>query len=149
MSAWTVERGHIDVLVAALHFFEVPTKPDVGQMLWEENYRSVNYRYDENERTPTYAPPENTRALHPVAVLKAIDCYEYQSCEHPDWKGSQAHALCLALREAIYRRHPALAVPMPSRYGLDQTEPAYCHHPTYETAPWGFTSLAQAYEKDE
>jgi hypothetical protein len=31
--------------------------------------------------------------------LKAISCYEYQSCEHPGWRKSEAHAFCEALRD--------------------------------------------------
>jgi hypothetical protein len=38
------------------------------------------------------------RALSPVEVLKAIDCYEYQSCEHPEWDESEAKAFCDSLR---------------------------------------------------
>jgi hypothetical protein len=49
-------------------------------------------------------------------VLKAIDCYRYQSCEHPGWASSEAQQFCLALQ--------ALAIN---------------HLPGYDQAPWDIT----------
>lgn len=37
----------------------------------------------------------------PIEILKAIDCYEYQSCEHPEWEVSEAFAFCDALRRSL------------------------------------------------
>ncbi len=31
-------------------------------------------------------------------VLKALDCYGYQSSEHPGWNDSEAHRFCDVLR---------------------------------------------------
>src|SRR4051812_31664745 len=44
----------------------------VGQLLWAENYRSVNYRYDEHEQVPEYQYhwPRH-QSWSPVEVLKA------------------------------------------------------------------------------
>ena len=36
-------------------------------------------------------------------VLKATDCYEYQSCEHPEWPSSNAHDFIQALRKDAWR----------------------------------------------
>lgn len=41
-----------------------------------------------------------------VQIYKALQCYEYQSCEHPTWKKSEAFCMCEAAsayfaREAI------------------------------------------------
>ena len=53
---------------------------------------------------PEWAEPYRYSAIHPlpaVAVLKAIDCYEYQSCEHPEWEESEAFAFCDSLRRSL------------------------------------------------
>jgi len=86
----------------------------LGQMLLDTCLRSVFYRYpncetvtdlpgytpDLNERGPTY---KHNPHLHvtAVAALKAIQCYDYQSCEFPEWQESAAFAFCRALREAL------------------------------------------------
>ncbi len=39
----------------------------------------------------------------PVEIIKACDCYDYQSCETPDWKDTEAYAIMQMLRKrAIY-----------------------------------------------
>lgn len=49
-------------------------------------------------------------------TCSAIDCYAYQSCEHPEWEGSAAHAFCNRLRAALTGSLPG-----------------------YEQAPWEWT----------
>lgn len=101
----------------------------VGRMLWQENLNSIHYRYPDtveggNHPGPMdFSPTEveaytyshfGARRWSPVAVLKAIDCYEYQSCEHPEWETSEAKRFCDALRLHLIHRLPG-----------------------YEDAPWG------------
>jgi len=43
---------------------------------------------------------------HPVITLSLISCYEYQSCEHPEWRTSEARAICEALRKLAIRNLP-------------------------------------------
>lgn len=92
------------------------TAGQVGAMLLAENRRSVDHRYAEEEieepylyhRYPRNVSRAELRAQHeagtlprplaPVDILKMIECYEYQSCEHPEWETSEAHAFCQALR---------------------------------------------------
>jgi hypothetical protein len=69
-----------------------------GQMLWDENFRSVNYRYTEEKSAPAYSFKRNLQPIDPIVVLKQISCYEYQSCEHSDWESSEAKAFCSALQ---------------------------------------------------
>ena len=70
-------------------------------MLIDENAASVNYRYDENELfVYRYQRPRHT-TWSAVELLKTVDCYEYQSCEHPGWAQSQAHAFCESLRARL------------------------------------------------
>jgi hypothetical protein len=76
--------------------------------LWKENVKSVNHRYP-NDPAPidlfTIAPQKIDDMLHgwdfePVQVLKAISCLNYQSCEHPEWETSNAHAFLEGLKNA-------------------------------------------------
>lgn len=104
------------------------TADRVGAMLWSENARSVAYRYDEDydeipgpndfgvmalagyryEGQRLSASPLHAQ-VDPVAVLKACDGFEYQSCEHPDWESSEAHAFLDALRRKMIRALPGYA----------------------------------------
>lgn len=89
---------------------EMETVAAFASELWRENVRSVNYRYP-NDPAPvelfTITPHDIEDKLHawefdPVQVLKAIDCLEYQSCEHPEWEASSACSFLNRLRrEAI------------------------------------------------
>ena len=51
MSAWLVSNKHIDLLVSAALAFKLvgrASATDVGKMLYEENVKSLNYRYGED-----------------------------------------------------------------------------------------------------
>ncbi|WP_050514484.1 hypothetical protein [Streptomyces rimosus] len=78
----------------------------VGAMLWAENRRSVNHRYAEKEWEQPYVYRRLHMSFDPVAVLSALSCYEYQSCEHPEWEKSEAYRYCMALQGAAVRRLP-------------------------------------------
>lgn len=102
------------------------TADRVGAMLWSENARSVSYRYDDESYDTIPGPCDfdelalagyryeggrlSPSPLHPqvdpVAVLKACDGYEYQSCEHPGWESSEAHAFLDALRRRMIHALP-------------------------------------------
>lgn len=137
MSAWIVDKVHIDAMVQVAldsgtgmpfswyhenerHQLTINTKDTVGSMLWRENHMSVNARYDENTDTPAYRF-ERTQEFSPVQMLKAIDCYEYQSCEHDGWEASSAKAFCTELRAALINRLPG-----------------------YDDAPWGLSERGNA-----
>jgi len=93
----------------------------VGQMLWAANLKSINVRYPDTIDMPTNCPGPNdfegaetveaytfspTPRLSPVAILKAIDCYVYQSCEDPEFYASKAFSFCAALRGKMTRQLP-------------------------------------------
>ena len=93
--------------------------PDlIGSMLWQENVMSVVHRYPNSlndlpgpvdfdaEMVLTYTSERPARMLTATEALKAIDGYEYQSCEHPEWKDSQARAFCDALRRRLISTLP-------------------------------------------
>jgi hypothetical protein len=78
-------------------------------VLLAENRRSVNHRYAGDEYEEPYVFTEITGRLDPVAILKAISCYEYQSCEHPGWEASEARSFREALRRPVIRWLPGYA----------------------------------------
>jgi hypothetical protein len=77
-----------------------------GALLVAENRKSVNHRYDESEWEEPYEFTEYAGTFNPVAILKAINCYEYQACEHPEWKTSEARSFCEALTARMIHMLP-------------------------------------------
>jgi len=80
-----------------------------GEMLVKENLSSIHSRYPDTLTNPDntpgpcdqywlseYAFPRDAKRLTVVQALKAIRCYEYQSCEHPEWEESEAKRFCEA-----------------------------------------------------
>lgn len=114
MSAYMVEPHHIAYLVAAA--FDCPRQPDtpffagklpkrgnprvaLAKMLEAENAKSVEYRYPRNGKVALTRwkvdalQASNWNALlhfDPIQIVKAVHCYQYQACEHPDWQTSVA-----------------------------------------------------------
>lgn len=87
------------------------TADRVGAMLWSENVRSVCYRYDEPEDADGLPGRvgfsimdvaeyrfEYNGGWSAVEILSALGCYDYQSCEHPEWPSSEAYAFVHALQ---------------------------------------------------
>lgn len=82
---------------------------ELGELLWAENVASVRARYsdaDDARMVPldfyngyAYSRP----AYLPTAVegLSAIGCLEYQSCEHAEWRDSQAQRFLESLRDCL------------------------------------------------
>lgn len=106
------------------------TPSQLGQILVSENVMSVHHRYPDTNPDAgdlpgpcdafymaPYVYTDPRRDLTPGQVFKAIDCLDYQSCEHGGWRKSEAHAFLTALRHA------------------------YCNRVAdYEDAPWEFAS---------
>ena len=126
MSAFLVTRDHISYLISAalsrtlnpgygsgmawtegddlrtMGCTDYDEASRVAQMLWDENMASIHNRYPDTEKkcAPSYGPHRRDiqRPILAVQVLKAIDCYEYQSCEHGGWEQSDAHSFTSNLR---------------------------------------------------
>lgn len=129
MSAFIVEKSHINAMVQAglaagrkynssLRWYyngewkelDHETADEIGQMLLDENIKSVSHRYDDSPITDLpgridadYLLPFShsplSRVPTPVEALKITSCYEYQACEHSEWEASEAKAFCTALKE--------------------------------------------------
>ncbi len=78
---------------------------ELANILKAENIRSVCYRYPDD--TPEQyagqikiAPFQFTRgqAISPVQALKACTCYDYQTCETPDYKDTEAYRIIETIR---------------------------------------------------
>lgn len=136
MSAFMLSDNHINFMV---NFSRVAFAQDIAtyhSRTWEEpaklgalfhstNVRSLDYRYpQENSGDPeaiteafyryTSGPVEPVTVENIAKLLKALDCYEYQACEFPTWKESDAYALCQQIRNMAIRALPG-----------------------YDAAPWG------------
>jgi len=116
MSAFIVDDYHINVLVTygiyseAQYWlpkerrwvrFTAETAPAIAALLYSENVRSVNARYNERSRRTgfRYRFEPSARSLQPADVVKACDCLDYQSCETKNWKSTQAYLALQAIRE--------------------------------------------------
>lgn len=137
MSAWIVDRVHIDALVQALAEGEIVTDvhPDeIGRILWRENVKSIHYRYPDTARNDSHYPGPHdfvqawaddytytrpAEALSKDSLLKQAHCYNYQSCEDPDFERSVAYGWIVTLQESLQRA------------GVTSATVAY------QTAPWG------------
>ena len=104
----------------------------LGDLLVRENLSSIHSRYPDTvtdlENTPgpiaqywlrEYVYRHPARKPNVIEALKLIDCYEYQSCEHPEWPGSQAKKICDRLRCLLVSALPG-----------------------YEKASWGWDEVA-------
>ena len=131
MSAYVVNKRHIDALVTAAvesapigAYFgrervDYSNADAVGAALWRANVESVAFRYPNDAEGEWPGPVGLTRAevdaytfepllvpLSPVELLVALRGYEYQSCERPDWRDSDAYTFCRGLESLMLRRLP-------------------------------------------
>lgn len=143
MSAFVVDRRHIDLIVSVIKELPADAEADesevdllrssisrklserepeissrmgilgaVGEILIRQNVASVLYRYDNDESMV----PDYTRSLYEyqplpfrptcAEVLKALDCYDYQACETPDWEQTTAHWITSTLRDYLIKILP-------------------------------------------
>uniref|UniRef100_A0A9E8CTA4 Uncharacterized protein n=1 Tax=Bosea sp. NBC_00436 TaxID=2969620 RepID=A0A9E8CTA4_9HYPH len=55
------------------------------------------------------------------AAAQAISCYDYQACEHPEYRDSHARAFVESLRDALLSRLPGIG---DERWGINSSEQA-------------------------
>ena len=120
MSAFQVSPAHLASILASWASLGVrapsmlgfdPTNADTWAPTFDRlataNAVSVGDRYRE-ECAPVAAPARLITAapLPPIAACKAIDCLIYQSCETPDWDGSEVARALAAVKAALVTRMP-------------------------------------------
>lgn len=115
MSAYIVEDSVIDALVtyARKHVNRLKyildkdlSGDELGQILVNENYRSVNHRYRERSEAERYSFREYTGPLHAIQVIKACNCLDYQSCENNDYRQTQAATIINEIRKTACTKLP-------------------------------------------
>ena len=102
---WDVnyDTGHYAHMSIRVADYDVGAR--VGQMLWDENHASVCHRYKEGDlpgpADQDFRYADQHPGVHftfdPPQIIKACDCFEYQSCEHPGWQASEACAFIRSL----------------------------------------------------
>lgn len=75
---------------------------NLGQTLVNENYRSVNARYNETDTPFEYAYTYTPEPL--MQVLSSVDCLNYQSCETDDWNQTKAYEILDHIKDSILRK---------------------------------------------
>jgi len=127
MSAFIVTKQHIDAIVGTIYQRSCTSFKDllvqyngsldmIGQVLWDENFRSVNCRYNESDEAEKYTFSYKSVSL--IQAIKAIDCLNYQSCESVDYEKSKSKEIQSILLQVLFN------------------ELKY-QHPDYESALWG------------
>ena len=123
MSAYVVSNKHICALLAAtehykFHYnetlryayngqtYDLKDKRRAGQVLLDQNFKSVNYRYDENSAGVfRYSPSPKIPVTH---VLNLCLGYEYQACENPEWDTSEAYRIIQAIKDHCIQFLPGI-----------------------------------------
>lgn len=133
MSAFVLRQNHINTLVtwASVQGIEIDGCKVKGHEqgfatnLHRQNVRSVNFRYGDNEPFDRirFEPVAVTYRNPLVQVVKAAQCYIYQTCETDDWESRIAIRLVMAIRD--------LALAM---LGWDVKH--IYDHPDYSMADW-------------
>lgn len=153
MSAWIVSKNHIDYLVTAMaQYGTLDTNAHyAGQKLWKENVKSVAYRYPNDApaerpgpvlkhgvQPSTYKHTPYKEPIEPIAVLKQIACYEYQSCEHDGWKTSWAYLVMRDLEARVLSSLPEeLQTLIHSGHFNADLHPMVYSTQEFDDAPWG------------
>jgi hypothetical protein len=119
------------------------TADSLGRMLWDENVRSVRYRYPDDQPHELPGPADaqwlaeytastadlrlaiRTGRIRLADIVETVACYRYQSCEHPEWRNSVAAAFSDELEAEALRIYA----------GREEQQ-------TGREARWGFTRAA-------
>ena len=110
MSAFIVNKKHIDYIMTAWqnsqnqyynnsdknYYTNLQAEQD-GQMLWAENFLSVNFRYKESDHSPAYKFERINEKINYLQALKFVHCLDYQACETDDYNESKAYKLLLKM----------------------------------------------------
>lgn len=75
---------------------------NIGQSLLNQNYASVNYRYNENAEMPIFDYTDVD--IDEGVVYGCIKEYDYQACETDDYFESDLHASLIRLQEKLLER---------------------------------------------
>lgn len=120
MSAYIVNNETIHAIVKGFRIYGVEYKAEgyerpiqviiesqklndgIGQSLMEQNYKSVNYRYNKNTKAPKYHFEDVE--VNEGILLGCINCYNYQACETNDYFESDLYYSLNRLKNAMLKR---------------------------------------------
>jgi hypothetical protein len=77
---------------------------ELVDILYAENVKSVNYRYKGDDPITGCVYDPTSPILAPVAVIKAVQSLDSQSCEHPGWETSDAKEILRTIKSEAIRR---------------------------------------------
>jgi hypothetical protein len=118
MSAYLVTDKHISTMLAVQmetydnkYYFNGEWKPlndwqRVGQILIDENYRSLAARYNESSNPHRYEHTHFFKKPTQAQIFKACDDYVYQACEAGDFCETESYAIVQAIRAKAWRSLP-------------------------------------------
>jgi len=102
MSAYIVEQQTIGFIVQSAIGYGLIKRGEAiktANMLWKENKKSIEYRYSHSDDLKEYSKIGRFRAFGhlgtfkefvPLQVINSCNNLDYQSCEHPTWRDSDA-----------------------------------------------------------
>ena len=120
MSAYIVDNKTISAIAKAFVDYQVTFNADgyirpiqiivnlnelrqgIGQSLLNQNYASVNYRYNEDTEVPKFEYEDVE--IDEGIVYGCIRCYEYQACETQGYYYSWLHTSLAELEREILER---------------------------------------------
>lgn len=105
MSTFVVSENHIQSIVGFASKYQEFSCQELDRlcnMLMIENIKSYGYRYSDEEVSDILAFYQGegamrfdskyafSRLVKPLEAYKAVECYQYQACEHTAWEKSEA-----------------------------------------------------------
>lgn len=110
MSAFVVADKDIQMIVGYAARMKTGNWPfkscedldSICSLLLNENIKSVNYRYREEEEEQTLKYDSKwsySKLISHASAVKAVRYYQYQACEHPEWESSEAKRLTDEIKE--------------------------------------------------
>ena len=136
MSAFVVPYAHITVLAVFIKqrgIRPAMTVQEIGEKLYSENVKSIRYRYpDDDEDYGKFAIDERAAFIRPslVQIIKAANCLDYQSCEHPSYRQSEVCRMLDAVTALALKELPVRV------NGHAWNEKNIYDHPEYDKAAW-------------
>ena len=127
MSAYICSKQHIQTVASELVKIFGGDVLEVANELYNENIKSVNYRYDGSQRLSKFKTVGKTKAVKDVELYKLVGCLQYQSCEHDGWKDSESLQMLDKLEKHLLAN-------IKQSYGLDEDKISASKH--YQMAEW-------------
>lgn len=122
MSAYLVPQYHINALTSwaanrhgsnAVSYYWAGKRREVrnderrvASVLFAENVRSVNSRYQEADPAHGFAFQRVVNVLNPIDVIKGCHGYSHQACEAEGWEESEAFAIIAGIEQSAIRALP-------------------------------------------